>query len=356
MGNRNRKDKGYVLIAMGVCLIMLFGMLGLVFDLGRSFITKNEAQAFTDAAALGAAIQLNGTSNGLTNAQNAVTLMKNSDKWSFGTKTFASVTTEFSEDKGTWYTAPPDPALIKYARVTATGNGVVMYFLRVVGAGDTVSVAAQSMAGSELPTSFGQGVFPFAPLAKSNKSPDFGYKYGDELTLLWPSSVTSAGPAKMNNLCQADRNQAALDAVQSGTTADRGYIQETSASAIASAIEDDHMNYVVTVGSPVSRSGGIKSTDVKDSLAARVAQDSSPSVTDYHGYLSGHDAGPLRRVVIVPIIGDAVNAKVLGFVKVFLPPSQPKNPNDAKCAMYIGPADGPTGNLGSGMNIVRLLQ
>jgi hypothetical protein len=345
-----------VLIVMGVCLIMLFGMLGLIFDLGRSFITKNEAQAFTDAAALAAAIQLNGTSNGLTNAQNAVTAMKNSDKWGFGTKTFGTVTTEFSSDKATWYGAPPDPKPVAYARVRATGNGVVMYFLTAVGAGSTVNVAAESMAGSELPTSFGQGVFPFAPIAKSNAAPNYGYKYGDELTLLWPSSVTSAGPAKMNNLCQADRNQAALDAVQSGTTSDRGYIQETSASAIASAIEDDHMDYVVTVGSPVNRSGGIKSTDVKDSLAARVAQDSSPSVTDYNGYMSGHDAGPLRRVVIVPIIGDAVNATVKGFVKVFLPPTQPKNPNDAKCAMYIGPADGPTGNLGSGLNLVRLLQ
>lgn len=212
------------------------------------------------------------------------------------------------------------------------------------------------MAGSELPTSFPQGVFPFAPFAKSATPPDFGYKFGDELTLLWPSSVGSNGNVKMNNLCKADQNQAALDAVKAGTTSDRGYIMENSASAIAAAIEDDRMNYTVTLGMPVSRSGGVKTTDVKDSLADRVSQDSMPNEKDYSRYLDNHDPGPMRRVVIVPIIDNATNAIVLGFAKVFLPPTQPPNPNDAKCAMYVGPATGPVGNIATGANFVRLLE
>jgi hypothetical protein len=217
-------------------------------------------------------------------------------------------------------------------------------------------ISARSMAGSELPTSFPQGVFPFAPLAHSTTPPDFGYKFGDELTLLWPSSIGSNGPVKMNNLCASDRNQAALDAVKDGTTADRGYIQENSASAIAAAIEDDRMDYTVTLGLPVTRSGGVKHTDVKQSLADRVSQDSMPNEKDYSKYIANHDPSPMRRVVIVPIISDAVNATVLGFAKVFLPPTQPPNPNDAKCAMYIGPATGPVGNIATGANIVRLLE
>jgi hypothetical protein len=87
-----------------------------------------------------------------------------------------------------------------------------------------------------------------------------------------------------------------------------------------------------------------------------VDQDSSPNTVDYDGYMSGHDSSPLRRVVIVPIISDAETGIVLGFVKVFLPPKQPHNPNNAKCAMFIGPADAPPGNLGNGLNLIRLLE
>ncbi|MBN9659000.1 MAG: hypothetical protein J0H49_12525 [Acidobacteria bacterium] len=353
---RRYKQRGFSLLTTGVCLIVLIGMLGLVFDLGRAFITKNEAQAFTDAAALAAAVQLNGSNSGITNALNAVASMKIVNKWQFSTNSYSNVTLEFSTDKATWTAAPPSPVNVKYARVTAPSNSLTMYFLGAAGNAKSMNVAAMSMAGGELPTTFAQGVFPFAPIAHSTSPPDFGYSYGDELTLLWPSSVGSNGPVKLNNLCGADRNKAALDAVQAGTTSDRGYIQDTSASSIASAIEDDHMDYTVTLGLPVDRTGGVKGTDVNKSLADRVAQDTSPNVTDYNGYLSGHDSSPLRRVVIVPIVSDATYSMVLGFAKVFLPPSQPRNPNDSKCAMYIGPASAPDGYLGNGANIVRLLQ
>jgi hypothetical protein len=282
--------------------------------------------------------------------------MISSNKWQFNRRTFTSVLLEFSADKTTWSQNPPSPANIKYARVTATVNNLPSYFLPVVNTTRFMTIRARSMAGSELPTSFPQGVFPFAPFAKSATPPDFGYRFGDELTLLWPSSIGSNGPVKMNNLCGADRNQAALDAVRSGQTSERGYIQENSASAIAAAIEDDRMDYTVTLGMPVNRTTGVKHTDVKQSLADRVAQDSMPNERDYDRYINNHDPSPLRRVVIVPIVSDAVNAVVVGFAKVFLPPTQPPNPNDAKCAMYIGPATGPVGNLATGANLVRLLE
>ncbi len=349
-----RKERGFVLVTMGLSIIVLTGVLGLVFDLGRAFVSKNEAQAFTDATSLAAAIRLNGTSAGITAAKNEIAASTN--KWHFSSKPFSSVTAEFSTDKVNWSTSPMNATNVKYVRVTAPSNSVTMYFLSTAGVPSSLTVAARSVAGSELPTTFGQGVFPFAPLAHSTTPPDFGYVKGDELTLLWPSSVGSNGPVKMNNLCQADKNQAALDAVQAGTTSDRGYIQESSASAIAAAIEDDHMDYTITLGQPVTRTGGVKSHDVTHSLGERVAQDTSPNTVDYDGYLAGHDSSPMRRVVIVPIVSDATYASAIGFVKVFLPPDQPNNPNDAKCATYIGPADGPGGNLGSGTNLVRLFE
>jgi Flp pilus assembly protein TadG len=351
---RIRNERGFVLVMLGVCLVVLIGMLGLVFDLGRAFISKNEAQAFVDSAALGAAIHLNGTSGGVTAAQNEVTSSLN--KWQFGTKAFSSIKTEFSTDLASWSTSPSNATYVKYTRVTAPSNSLTLYFLTAVGAPASMNVPARAVAGYQSPTTFAEGVFPFAPIAHNATPPDFGYSRGDELTLLWPSSIGSNGQVKMNNLCAADQNTTALTAVKAGITSDRGYIQDTSASAIASSIEDDHMDYTVTLGMSASRSGGVKSTDVTQSIAARVAQDTSPNVTDYNSYISGHDSSPLRRVVIVPIIGDATAAVVLGFARVFLPPSQPHNPNDAKCAMYIGPADAPGGNTGSGGNFVRLLQ
>lgn len=354
---KQARRKGFALVMTAICIILLIGMMGLVVDLGRAFIVKNEAQAFTDAAALAAAVQLNGSSKGIQNAKTVVASLTASNKWQFNKRTFADVLLEFSDNKTTWSANPASATNIRYARVTATVTNFPSYFLPAVNTTRFMTIRARSMAGSELPTSFPQGVFPFAPFAKSATPPNFGYNYGDELTLLWPSSIGSNGqPVKMNNLCQADRNQAALDAVKAGTTADRGYIMDTSASAIAAAIEDDRMDYTVTLGMPVSRSGGVKNTDVKRSLADRVAQDSMPNETDYAKYLANHDASPMRRVVIVPIISDAVNATVVGFAKVFLPPTQPPNPNDAKCAMFIGPATGPIGNTATGANFVRLLE
>jgi Flp pilus assembly protein TadG len=356
-GIRESRKDGFVLMTMGVSVAVLLGMLGLALDLGRTFIAKNEAQAFTDAAALAAASKLNNDLTGITAAQTEVTNSVN--RWNFATQTLSGVTTEFSTDKVNWVTAPATGTGYKYVRVTAPTNTVTMTVLRAVdGIPASIAVGARTVAGAVLPTSFKQGVFPFAPIAHNLTGPNFGYSYGDELTLLWPSSVGSNGPVKMNNLCGADKNQAALDAVSAGTTSDRGYIQDTSASAIESAIVDDHMDYTVTLHELASRSGGVKTNDVYQAIQDRVNQDSQPNTTSYTGYKSSHDASPMRRVVIVPIVQGAADSDswVLGFAYVFLPPNQPHNPNDAKCGMYIGPADDPNGLTNTGANIVRIFE
>jgi Predicted membrane protein len=352
--SREHSERGFTLMTTGICIFVIISMMGLAVDLGRVYISRNEAQAFTDAAALAAASRLNGTTAGITAAQSEVT--NNPNRWNFATTSFSGVTTEYSVDQATWVSSATAPVGSKYVRVTAPSNSVGVYFLRVLGLSSSMNVASRTIAGMRAPTTAGEGVFPFAPLAKNGNGPNYGYSRGDVLTLLWPSSVGSNGPVKLNNLCPIDQNQASLASVQNGTTSDRGYIQDTSASAIAAAIEDDHMDYTVSQGSPVSRSGGVKSQDVTGSIANRVAQDSDPNQNTYDTYIANHDSTPYRRIVLVPIIDNAQNAVVLGFVKVFLPPSQRNNPNDAKCAMYIGPADTPTGNPASGDNLIRLLQ
>src|SRR4051794_28255607 len=97
-GNRNSGESGFTLIATAVCLIVLVGMLGLAVDLGRVYVTKNEAQAFTDAAALAATRCLNGKSTGITAANAAVTSTMSSNRWNMATTAFTSgnTTTEFA--------------------------------------------------------------------------------------------------------------------------------------------------------------------------------------------------------------------------------------------------------------------
>ena len=93
---RGRKRKGFVLIAMCGCIFLLLAVIGLAFDLGRIYITRNEAQMFTDAASMAAAAQLDGTATGLARAKAAVEHLP--AKWDLGTQSFEGVITEFSAD------------------------------------------------------------------------------------------------------------------------------------------------------------------------------------------------------------------------------------------------------------------
>ena len=185
----------------------------------------------------------------------------------------------------------------------------------------------------------------------------------------------------MNDICPADRVQTYLDLVNQGATADKGYIQENSADAIREAIEDDHMDYTVTLWDTVSMTGGLKQTQL-DSLENRSAQDSINDTDDYDSYMARHDPNrAYRRIGIVPITSGPVASTVMkngvpttvpaytviGFAKVFLPMRQTyattgANGNGtamALCAIFIGPADAPDasdGQTSSGTNFVRLMQ
>jgi len=62
---RPNRQKGFILIAMSVCMFLLLAVVGMAFDMGRVYIARNEAQIFADAAAMAAAKQLDGTAAGL---------------------------------------------------------------------------------------------------------------------------------------------------------------------------------------------------------------------------------------------------------------------------------------------------
>ena len=140
----SKQQRGFVLIAMSVSMLILLAVLGLAFDLGRIYIARNEAQIFTDAAALTAAMSLNGTAAGVTKAREAVARVPM--RWQLGSKEFKGVIVEFSPDGVKWEADPTDPASTTRARVTAPNNAVEIMFLRAVGGPDVFTVPAHSVA------------------------------------------------------------------------------------------------------------------------------------------------------------------------------------------------------------------
>jgi uncharacterized membrane protein len=132
---RQSNERGFVLIAMSVALVLMLAVMGLAFDFGRIYIARNEAQVYTDAAAMAAAAKLDGTDAGLDRARQAVARLPM--RWNLGTKSFTGVVVEFSADKQSW------------ARVAAPDNQVEITFLRAVGGPDVFTVPAHSVAAAK---------------------------------------------------------------------------------------------------------------------------------------------------------------------------------------------------------------
>jgi uncharacterized membrane protein len=144
---RPNPQKGFILIAMSVCMFLLLAVVGMAFDMGRVYIARNEAQIFTDAAAMAAAKQLDGSAAGVDRARAAVAAMPN--RWNLGTENFTGVVTEFSTDGQQWDTDPKDIAGLRFARVTAPDNHVEIMFLRAVGGPQQFTVPARAVASTK---------------------------------------------------------------------------------------------------------------------------------------------------------------------------------------------------------------
>jgi uncharacterized membrane protein len=142
----NSRQRGFVLIAMSITMLLLLAVMGLAFDLGRVYIARNEAQVFTDAAAMSAASKLDGSSAGLAKARAAVARLPM--RWNLGTQEFTGVVVEFSADGVKWERDPGNISSVTQARVTAPANGVEITFLRAVGGPAFFTVPAHAAAAT----------------------------------------------------------------------------------------------------------------------------------------------------------------------------------------------------------------
>src|SRR5437867_12270106 len=90
----NRALHGFVLLTTAAALVLLIGVLGLCLDLGRLYITRNELQAYVDAAAVSAAYELDGTREGIAAAVAQAT--SNSNRWNLQTAPVEDLTVTFA--------------------------------------------------------------------------------------------------------------------------------------------------------------------------------------------------------------------------------------------------------------------
>lgn len=333
MAHGRSKERGYILLSVGISLIVLIGAVGLAVDLGRMYITKGEAQTYADSAALAAVLELDSTEAGIVRAKNAVAA--NTNRNNFSTAAFTGTVLEFAQAKtGPWMTDPSNDGVgFSLARVQATVS-VPLYFLRVAVSKTSTDVAALAVAGQVPKTEFAQGLFPFSPYApQPGAPPDFGFNLGSQYTLRWPSNPKLGTGG---NVCDGDRTLGQIAMAQAAGGSERGYIEETSANVIERTIINDFQSIFRVVGDLVNLTGGAKQ-DQLNSLHTRILQDSDTTATRYADY-----RGNGRRIIAAPVndggspLGS--NNRIVGIGAFFLIPTGEygNGGNQAWCAEYIG--------------------
>ena len=341
--------RGYVLVATSISVVFLLGAAGLAVDIGRMFITKNEAQAYVDSASLNAAKKLDGTTAGITAAAGASS--EDTGRWQFDTVAFSNVNTKFGTSAAGPFTATPPtpPTNYDYVRVAVSVN-LPMYLIRPF-SGPTATVGAAAVASRRAITTLPSGVFPFSPYTRE-KTPDnaadpFGYRIGNDYTFRWGSKSSCGTDTDSNNLA--------------GSPSIRGYCcVSNSASQLRQAIVSGQTD-PVTIGQSIQMDKGAKNTEMS-AIAMRVEIDTDTSSTTYLDYIA-KGTGNGARVVVVPVNSGKPNYITLGFAGFFLLNddyyTKGIHGNDSACAEYIGAwtqgVTPPTAS-GSGGYRIRLVQ
>jgi len=295
--NRRKRERGYVLSATSLSLVVIISSAGLAVDMGRVYVVRSEVQAYADAAALAAAAQLNGTSAGITAAQSAAQNVPN--KWNFGTQAISNPDIQFAQpnalntnqpDGSTWTHSPVSAANYIFVQVAANVN-VPITLMQSVVPQSTMQVSASAQAGQVMVTTYQDGLIPFSPIAPSPGASDYGLQAGQLYTLRYPSG----GGLKKGNVCSGDQNGAYW---QNLPSQDKGFWGSNSAAALRGEIVDDTQLVPITIGGDVPLVGGVKNTE-GTALNTRVLEDSDATSTTYAQYLlNGQGNG--RRVMALP--------------------------------------------------------
>jgi Flp pilus assembly protein TadG len=352
---KNAAERGFVLIFMALSVFALFGALGLAIDIGRLYISKNETQSFCDTAALSAALKLNGTSNGITNARNAVANSTNT--WNMNTQTITNYQTDFATSSaGPWDTNPASPAGYTYVRVQTTVP-VTLYFLPVIVSQFTQNVSSLGMAAQIPQTSFKRGLGPYTAVSTDTVSANFGLVVGNQYDIQWPnfnstrSGCSSATPDACfgsSPPCTGDSAASKSAVTQNWGASTNGFWGSTNSSQITQEVMDVLQLQPVALQQNIAPAltAGNKHTE-GSILDDRANQDGDTNNNNVTAYLNNPSHNG-RRLLAIPIV-DPVSTtvtNVIGYGAFLLMVSNgggasnfygSGSGNDPYCAVYAGP-------------------
>jgi Flp pilus assembly protein TadG len=131
---RRLRERGQVILMVGLATLVMFGIVGLAVDVGRLYVTRVELGRSLDAAALSGILELNGQPVGLTNAEDKA------EEYFMDNETL----TTCDGSEGVWCEAVASSTANELT-MDAT-KSLNMIFLSVLGI-QTASVAAHAKAG-----------------------------------------------------------------------------------------------------------------------------------------------------------------------------------------------------------------
>lgn len=363
-GRRQRRsERGSSLIYLAVSATVLFGSLGLAFDLGRRFIVQTELQSFVDSAALAAIYQLDGTQRGVQNANTVATSgpfgTRSPAGYYFDSKRVTGVQTSYSTSlNGTYdsYATAVTRASNDYAfvKVTVSASVPVSFLPAINGIPTTMNAMATATAGqmAKSGVSYG-GSAPFMPDAHdASDTTNFGFTPGGEYTLKWGNSSSNGNGKGKGNVSAGTDCADDLNWNNPNPTSQHGFVdigQGNANSGTRSAImyggypNANTTPSSITVGMRLDGVPGNRGTSIFDALQERVDQDTDRTSTTYAQYATAGN-GNGRRIITVPI-GDPNtwsgngngSFAVVGFANFFLETSY-SGTSGPICAIYIGPA------------------
>jgi hypothetical protein len=145
-------QRGAVAIIVGICIVVLVGMIGLVVDMGHLFVFKTELQNAADSCALAAAKELDSASDALLRATNAGITVGQINKADLQATAVTILPSDIKfsatlSPNGNYLSqaAGANPVTAQYAMCSLNLSGIGMWFMQVMGLGDQ-TVAAEAVA------------------------------------------------------------------------------------------------------------------------------------------------------------------------------------------------------------------
>ncbi|MFC6758462.1 pilus assembly protein TadG-related protein [Sulfitobacter porphyrae] len=148
-----KNEHGGVLLLWAVCVVMILGFFGLIFDVGRLAATQSELQSYADSVSLAAAAELDGKSDSIARATSAASSLI-SDSQTFGEGAHAL---DFANDVTLVFYKPGSDGKFQRSAALETTNSYAARFvearIRDRDIRAAVSAAFSSLTGEETPDS-----------------------------------------------------------------------------------------------------------------------------------------------------------------------------------------------------------